>query len=78
MNPFYTCPCILPRLCRQRSPECLAWAWEQKEAKCHLAPWTVVGYMRDGFFSGVNAKLALTLEDSCLSQEPAASGVMVE
>lgn len=44
---------------------CLAWTWEEKEHKCHISPWMVVGSAAEGKTTGLNAERVSALAASC-------------
>lgn len=64
------------KMCTQGSPDCLAWTWEQAGARCHLAPWAIIGDYREGVASGINAPLARELSSAC--HTPAAPVLQTE
>jgi hypothetical protein len=45
--------------------QCLAWTWDEKEYKCHRAPWMIVGAKAEGKITGLNEGRVATLAAKC-------------
>lgn len=45
--------------------QCLAWTWDEKEQKCHRAPWMIVGAKAKGKITGLNEGRVSALAAAC-------------
>jgi len=45
--------------------QCLAWTWDEKEHKCHRAPWMIVGSRAEGKVTGLNEGRVSALAAGC-------------
>jgi hypothetical protein len=45
--------------------QCLAWTWDEKERKCHRAPWMIVGSKAEGKITGLNEEHVFKLAKAC-------------
>ncbi|KAH8905208.1 hypothetical protein BR93DRAFT_881329 [Coniochaeta sp. PMI_546] len=45
--------------------QCLAWTWDEKEHKCHRAPWMIVGAKAEGKIAGLNEGRVSALAAAC-------------
>ncbi|KAI1467505.1 glycosyltransferase family 31 protein [Daldinia caldariorum] len=53
------------KICHDRPNECLAWTFDPRSQKCHIARWAILGDVSEGRFSGINGQLGQKLENSC-------------
>lgn len=51
--------------CDKPWSDCLAWTWEERTFKCHLAPWAIIGDASPGKFSGMHYTRAMDIGARC-------------
>ncbi|KAI2629486.1 glycosyltransferase family 31 protein [Xylaria nigripes] len=52
-------------ICERHSTSCMAWVYDPNIQRCDYAPWTILGDIADGLFSGVNGRMAQKLVGRC-------------